>query len=339
MITDYYFFITKNCPNRCNYCYVDYQGNEDMTIEDIDRYIDQYHPQRIIFFGGEPLLRLDLMEYTIKKYYGKIKFQVVTSTMVNFKEFIKFNKRYPIDEIQFSWDGFVPSRVDCNGKDISERVYENILYAAINQGMHFDVKAVLDNTSINKFLETNYIFNQLYKYGVNGEFVIAHGEDFDDNFFKKFKKYLPYMIDVNLTKPYSDAINKIAAFISKDEYCSCDIGKYRTIDKYGRVNNCTALAQIGVDLDNNKCQQRCRARECLDCKYACICDGGCRYERWNMFKMDWVGCFNPNTCKVMEIYYDTIERYLDRITPETEDKLIHLILKQKEWALKRFGLE
>ena len=60
-----------------------------MTKEQIDSYIEQYHPGRIIFFGGEPLLRLDLLEYTVKKYYGKIQFQVVTSTMVNFKEFIE----------------------------------------------------------------------------------------------------------------------------------------------------------------------------------------------------------------------------------------------------------
>lgn len=338
MITDYYFFITKNCPNRCKYCYVDYQGNNDMTEKDIDTFIERYTPQRIIFFGGEPLMRLDLMEYTIKKYYGKIKFQVVTSTMVNFKEFIKFNKVYPIDEIQLSWDGFVPSRVDANGKDISDKVYENIIYA-LNQNLHFDIKAVIDNTSINKFLETNYIFNRLYKYGANGEFVIAHGEKFNDNFFKKFKKYLPYMIDINLTKPYSDAINKISAFISKDEYCSCDIGKYRTIDKNGEVNICTALAQSKTILENTDSQQRCKSKECLNCKYACICDGGCRYERWAEFGDKWEYCFNPNTCKVMEIYYNTIERYLERISPATEDKLIRLIYRRKQWALKRYGLE
>ena len=84
---EYFFFLTNNCPNRCKYCYIDFHS-KDMTTEQIDKYMEELKPSRIIFFGGEPLLRLDLIEYTVKKYYGKCKFQVVTSTMANFKDLL-----------------------------------------------------------------------------------------------------------------------------------------------------------------------------------------------------------------------------------------------------------
>ena len=55
---EYFFFLTNNCPNRCKYCYIDFHS-KDMTIEQIDKYMEELKPSRIIFFGGEPLLRLD----------------------------------------------------------------------------------------------------------------------------------------------------------------------------------------------------------------------------------------------------------------------------------------
>ena len=72
-------------------------------------------------------MRLDLMEYTLEKYHDQMDFQVITSSMANWKEFIKFQKKWNI-ELQISWDGFKDSRVDTSGRSIADRVLKNINY-------------------------------------------------------------------------------------------------------------------------------------------------------------------------------------------------------------------
>jgi len=122
-----------------------------MTFEQIDQIIQTEKPSRILFFGGEPLLCLDLIEKTMEKYYGKLKFQIVTSTVVNFEKFIDLNEKYPMNEIQLSWDGFADkNRVDTCGKSIASNVYQNIWYA-IERGLKFDIKCVIGNENVHLF--------------------------------------------------------------------------------------------------------------------------------------------------------------------------------------------
>ena len=100
MYKEIYLMLTEACPNRCEYCYIKGRDNpKTMTFEQIENIIETERPTRILFFGGEPLLCLDLIEKTMEKYYSKIKFQIVTSTVVNFKEFIELE-----DCIQVSSD-------------------------------------------------------------------------------------------------------------------------------------------------------------------------------------------------------------------------------------------
>ena len=278
---EYYFFLTQQCPNRCKYCYIDWHAS-DMTKEDIDKYIEKYTPSRIIFFGGEPLLRLDLIEYTVKKYYGKCRFQVVTSTCANFKEFLDFHEKYPLDEVQLSWDGWMDSRIDINGNSIAQKVYDNIIYA-LNKEIRFDIKTVINNVNISQLRDIHDFFKEIrnsgkYKGYGNGEFVIAHGEDYSNEFYECLERDLIYTFDFD--KLYIEHLNKLCAWVSQDKsYCSCDIGKYHIVLPSGEVNNCTALSQFGVKLDDTEAQQRCTHPDCMNCKYGAICDGGCRYER------------------------------------------------------------
>lgn len=328
---EYFFFLTQSCPNRCKYCYIDYR-KVDMNKDDIDTYIAKYNPTRIIFFGGEPLLRLDLIKYTVKKYYGKIKFQVVTSTCSNFKEFIKFHKEYPLNEVQLSWDGFTTSRIDTNGNSIEDKVYNNILYA-ISQGITFDIKTVVNNENIYKLDEIHKIFKKLKPLGANGEFVIAHGENYSEDFYNELEKQLIYTFDFD--KMYVEHLNKICAYISNDKnFCSCDIGKYHTIGVDGCVNNCTALSQYKINLGDTESQRRCLHEDCQSCKYSCLCDGGCRYERWVKFKDEWQHNYLPETCRIVKIYANTIQTWLDSLSQSDQNRLLQEIQYYKHWSKK-----
>ena len=326
-----FFFLTQQCPHRCKYCYIDYNSS-DMSISDIDSYIEEYNPSRIIFFGGEPLLRLDLIKYTVKKYYGKIKFQVVTSTCANFKEFIEFHKKYPLNEVQLSWDGYTDSRIDINGNSIAKKVLDNIYYA-IGQGITFDIKCVINNHNVSQLREMHDTFKKMKPLGANGEIIIAHAEDYTEEFYTELKKNLLYTFD--LDKMYADNMNKLCAYISHDNsYCSCDIGKYHTISTSGMYNNCTAMSQLGVYLDDDKCQSRCTHKDCMKCPYSSICDGGCRYERYLKYKDKWQENYLPSTCKIMKIYANTIKQFLQSLSNEDKNRLLKDIMKYKNWMYK-----
>lgn len=329
-----YLFLTERCPNRCKYCYINYR-NANMTEEDIDHYIAQYQPTRIIFFGGEPLERLDLMEYTVKKYFGKIKFQVVTSTCSNFKEFLSFNKEYPLNEVQLSWDGFTDSRVDQQGHSIAEKVYNNILYA-MEQGLVFDIKTVVNNENIYDLSKLHDLFKRWKKEktGANGQFVIAHGENYSEDFYKELKRQLPYTFDLD-PRLYVEHMNKVISYLTQDEYCTCNIGKYTIIDPDGKENICTALSQYNINLGREKSQKRCTHPDCQKCKYFYLCDGGCRFERYLKFKDRWESNYLPCTCRIVKIYADTIKNFLDSLSPFDEQKLIWQIESYKRWVYDR----
>jgi radical SAM protein with 4Fe4S-binding SPASM domain len=329
MYKEIYLLLTEQCPNRCEYCYIKHRENpKSMTLDFIYSKIDQYNPTRILFFGGEPLVRLDLIEEVVKKYYGKIKFQIVTSTSINFKEFIAFNKKLPLNEVQLSWDGFTNNRINANGGNIASDVYKNIEYA-IGEGLKFDIKTVISNDNINNMYEIHKKFKELQKYDVSGQFVVAHRDYWADSFYDDLKIQLPLTFD--LDKLYKDHLNKIIAYLNQDSFCSCDIGKYITIDPYGNESLCTALSQERIKFDNQEVQERCLAEECQNCKYFWLCDGGCRYERYNKYKENWKYHYLESTCKTVEIYANTIQDFITNLNSKETEILFNKIMQYKKY--------
>ena len=70
MYKEIYLFLTNQCPNRCHYCYIKY-NNDCLTEKDIDECIEQNKPNRVVFFGGEPLLKKQTIKDTIKYIESK----------------------------------------------------------------------------------------------------------------------------------------------------------------------------------------------------------------------------------------------------------------------------
>ena len=346
---DLYLFLTNACPNRCEYCYIKY-GHLSMTEEDIDKYIEKYNPKRIIFFGGEPLVRIDLYKYTVKKYWNSgIKFQLVTSTMANWEEFIEFHKEYPIPELQVSWDGWTDSRIGADGKSISKTVYGNIIQLAYdlrNDGLakhteySFDIKCVINNHNIKDFKELHELFktfSKIYGVRINGQFVIAHGEDYDDQFYIDLRRQLYQTFD--LDKMYVEHMNKIISFLDRSDGCSCDIGKYITVTPDGKEGICTALSQCDCNIDFQLAQERCKSEDCQKCKYSYMCDGGCRYERWMKFGDDWPNRHLDATCKIMEIWHEAIKKFVSQCRSDpNKTKLRKLITRYKWLSHERYGM-
>lgn len=331
MYKEIYLMLTEACPNRCEYCYIKGRDNpKAMTFEQIDNIIQTEKPTRVLFFGGEPLLRLDLIEKTMEKYHGLFKFQIVTSTVVNFKEFIDLNEKYPMNEIQLSWDGFADkNRIDTCGKSIANNVYANIEYA-ISRGLKFDVKCVIGNHNVHLMEEIHKKFLELKKYNVSGEFVVAHRSLYTDDFLEIFKK--EYIKTFTLERMYKDHLNKIIAVLQNDRsFGSCDAGKYKVITPSGWESYCTALSQEDIKFGDDLLQKPCKNPKCNSCKYRCLCDGGCRYERYMEFGDQWEYNFLESTCIMMEAYYETIMTWVNSLTDDEFKELYSVIERYKAY--------
>lgn len=336
MYKEIYLFLTNQCPNRCHYCYIKY-NNDCLTEKDIDECIEQNKPNRVVFFGGEPLMRLDLMEYTLEKYHDQMDFQVITSSMANWKEFIKFQKKWNI-ELQISWDGFKDSRVDTSGRSIADRVLKNINYA-ISEGLdHFDIKTVINNANVKDIPRLNKLFHRLDKeFHINGQYCIARGEDHNDQWFKDLEENLYCTFEGTLEHPYTENLNKIMAYINRAPMQSCAAGKELSYLTDKTMSSCTSIAFTDQKYEDfDKIQKRCTSKDCQieNCKYFYLCDGGCRYERMLKFGDKWLDNYLPETCKLMEVYDNLITKYLASLNHEELEKLYKLIIRYKNWLYK-----
>ena len=327
--------LTEGCPNRCEYCYIKNRSNPaSMTIEMIDSIMEKHKPYRIIFFGGEPILQMDLIEYTMRKYYGKCKFQIVTSTMGDFKRLVDFDyKGCMFNEMQISWDGFNRNRINQNDENISLAVWKNIQYG-ISRGIEFDVKCVISNDNVKDLREIHDTFKDLSKKGVSGQIVIAHRPLYTEEFYTELKKNLPYTFD--LDKMYSDNLNKILAYIRKDRnFSSCDAGNYVVIDPYGRESYCTALSQEKDKEFTVEDLKTSIPEDCKKCEYNYMCDGGCRYERYLAYGDEWRTKYLDSTCRVTKIYYNTIKTFLNNLSLQEKIKFLEIAMRYND-HLRRY---
>ena len=329
MYSEMYLMLTELCPNRCQYCYIKNRDNpSSMTLDLIYDKIEQHKPTRVLFFGGEPLVRLDLIEQVMKKYYGKIKFQIVTSTSVNWEEFLEFNKHYSMNEVQVSWDGLNKNRINTQGKSIADKVLANI-NNSIGK-LKFDIKTVISNDNVKQMVDLHNWFKEFQKHGVSGQFVLAHRTDYTDDYYDTLAEVLPQTFE--LEKVYSNHLNMIIAYLSQSKFVSCDVGKYMVIDPQGRETCCTALSQEkDKEFTLDELQADTVDPTCKQCKYWYMCDGGCRYERYKVFGDDWKHHHLESTCRTVEIYNNSVKQFINGLSTEQTEKLTETILRYKKY--------
>lgn len=112
--------VTNDCNMRCKYCYANggtYNSDRSlMSREVLDQTLDFFYSKfasisYIQFFGGEPLMNLDLIEYTCEKVTGicedreeKTAFAVVINGSLISQRFIDLVNKYSIT-VTVSYDG------------------------------------------------------------------------------------------------------------------------------------------------------------------------------------------------------------------------------------------
>jgi len=363
-INHIYLMLTEYCPLRCEYCYIGDRDNKKATpMDTIDKAIKLFSCEtpRIIFFGGEPLTQLNLMEEVFTKHYDHCQFQVITSGVVNFKKFVDdiLVKNRDKWDVQVSWDGKeeggTPSQTRklVNGNIVEAKVFENIMYA-LEKGCNIQVRGVLNDTNIPFFFNTYKIFRDLrQKYRITGDFTIAHQMSFSDSFKHIFKEQLTLVLkDIqeslevcpntkeDLLKLYMplDVLNKMRNYLNNEpeRVSSCDAGNYVVLRPNGDLFPCTILSQredsfsfkIGNVFDKafdwdglEALRHKSEADDCKTCKVRKLCDGGCRYERVINFGFDWEKKVCGFTCDNMNVWNDCFQEFFFNLSPSAREKL------------------
>ena len=349
IINHAYLMVTEFCPLRCEYCCIKDRATMNEFpyewMEKIKHMFTCFNKPRLVFFGGEPLVKVDLIKKIVENYSNDFQFQVVTNGCVNFHKFMdEVYEPYRNNfDVQISWDGNTTTRPFVNGDKTYESVYSNII-EELEKGRILVGRAVLNEDSVKCFyqtFDTYRMLNRKYKFG--GDFTIAHQPSFKESYAKNLYNQTKMIFqsiredfhkDERLYIP--DLLLKIITnIIEQKEVISCDIGTHVVIKPNGDIYPCTILSQqderfklgnLNTNVDTeiitdlrykSKCQK--------DCAFKSLCDGGCRYERIINFPNNWKCEVCSHSCDIYESLYNVTKEFLDSLNEEENTILLKVI--------------
>lgn len=356
IINHAYLMVTEFCPLRCEYCYI--KNRHIMNefpfewMEKVKKMFTCYNKPRLIFFGGEPLVKIDLIEKIVNTYKNDFQFQVVTNGCVNLPEFMEriYEPNKNIFDVQISWDGNDQTRIMANGNISNTKVYDTLI-SELKKDRIFEGRCVLNEVSVKNFFNTYKIFKELHKqYKFGGDFTIAHQPLFPESFHNDLEKELNKVFN----EIKNDLIEKkyfiprfllkiITNILQNKPVISCDIGTHVVIKPNGDVYPCTILSQqderfklgnINTNIDTEIINDLRYKSQCQkDCAFKSICDGGCRYERIKNFPNSWQCNICSHTCNIYESIYKSTTQFINSLNDKESEVLFSIINDYNMWKI------
>ena len=319
-------FLTRDCTLRCDYCYIGEKRPESMDPEVLTRAVDWVIDQgdarskqvvSIGFFGGEPLMRFDLLKFAVEHTLLRLKgtgrrayFSVATNGMLLTPEVADFLARHRFLVI-YSMDGGSAMhdlhRVLPGGGPSFLLVSPGLDLLQARKGPVVDVVMVLTPKNMAHLAEsTRYLTEDrgVRHVSVNVDYTAAWSAEQRAPLLEALEATADVVMDrYRAGKPVNINIfdDKIHAYINKGyekrHFCAFGEGKVG-IDINGNLYPCDRIAQdagdpdliighvdVGIDFKLvGGMLRRLRAKKprCEDCDYA----ERCRH---------WCGCVNYET--------------------------------------------
>ena len=294
-------FTTLACNYRCVYCFEKNQlCNEFMTKETADdiiafvkrRYSDHHFtmPLKIKWFGGEPLLNMEIIRYISKELHSnKINFtaKLYTNGRLLTKETAAKLKTLGVtDEVVIPIDGLAPTYArlkNCKEEDFyrtienikaCEDILKIIIHINVSEASKNDVKPLLD------LLRNEYkIKSKITLINVAPKNTNVSNEN-NNITYDEFQKTL-------------DMSNRKNGLITRKYYCEGRLNDYYVVGTKGELYICEHLiGQQKYIVENIKNQSRQINRagtiwdnnriidDCKDCPILPICAGLCVTDRY-----------------------------------------------------------
>lgn len=168
------FCITKKCQLNCSYCNIPSKSQEDLSLENILKKIDELKNLgclRLSLTGGEPFLRNDI-EKILKYAYKKGFFLTVNTNGILLRKYKKLWKY--IDMVFLSVDGYTERQKKFRGG------LKNIELFSIAKELRKSKISVIVNCLLSgqKKDEIDYLINNAEKYGFMIDFELFSPHEF-----------------------------------------------------------------------------------------------------------------------------------------------------------------
>jgi uncharacterized protein len=269
--------ITTLCNMSCDYCYAS-QGNYELLEENMSKDIAKCAINKlessfgrthwIQFFGGEPLLNFDIIQFIVKylrRRRAKVKFTINTNGSVMTDDMARFLGEN-FAEIYVSIDG--PQEIhDVHRKFRDNRGSWEIVTRNIKKLRRYlskDTKLLAEVTFTKEHLEKNYSITELWNYLINNmgfhDAYIVWASYPPDNDFEEFQwltleKLISEFIEICFNKSIETSIlNEWKMMLSKKYFCHlqpCTAGLTTlTITPNGDVYPCFQLIKEDLKMGN-----------------------------------------------------------------------------------------
>ncbi len=272
--------VTEDCTLRCTYCYEKHKCKKFMSKEVAKKSIDMLFDERekndgyiteensfgliIDFIGGEPLLAIDVIDYTVDYFKEKaIKLRhpwaehymisMTTNGTLYFsdkvQEFIKKNKGKL--SMTITVDGNKELHDACRVFPDGSGSYD-IVEKAIKHQLMYDkyanTKLTIAPENVNYLYDAIKNLKNLGLYGVNGNCVYEEGWKHEHGkiLYDQLKKVADYLLTDKLYKDFyfsmfSDSLYKTNTDIENGNWCG-GTGKMLAIDTEGILYPCLRYA-------------------------------------------------------------------------------------------------
>lgn len=356
---DFYLMLTEACPLRCEYCYIKDRDNPTrMTRDTMSQVMHKVQTKpRIIFFGGEPLLGIDDIDWFVNTYKNDVKmFQIVTSTFPqsNYHRLIDtiIKPNMELFELQVSFDGFEGSeRKLINENPIANTVYENILYT-LNNGVRLQVRCVINDSNVSYFYDTYKQFKRMsdeYTGLFFADFTLVHEANLDSSFttilHEQLQKIFTDILDDENPFITAGLANMMGSILGERFCMACNVGSEIIIRPNGDIYPCTMLSQYSEDFKMGHINDRElntdiatevheRPLACESCDYTTYCFGGCRYERAYLGNLSDI---NNGYCEQTKVVVDVLKWFKEQLPMSRNRDIINeRIHRYRTW---RSGME
>lgn len=363
------FFInlTYNCPLRCTYCYIN-RDSEEMDYETADFIIDELtkksinYGRLITFFGGEPALKVDIIERLLSKYYyrkdsytgnRKTRYGIITSFSCNQDRLISICDKYPDFEMVISYD---------NDK-YSQRVFPN--------GKPLEIKKIISKYNLSKYKNNICIFKTCNGHEYNFTEDLLELKSFFDNqgmmytwsynrtpfndinqekIYNEYYNFLEVLYTDIINNPFNVYIPKIVALefskitSTEQNYGGCGLGQEIFFSGNGEIYPCAItnrnIREFEIFDDDNKSEyfdeiqmNLLNNNICQECEIKSFCNGGCVADR--LINYNDINTVNPNWCNFFKAIMCA---HRDVIRQLNKDDYSLIYMKMKESRIRHFNL-
>lgn len=297
---------TERCNLVCSYCFEKNKQQidmQDMIQNDVIRFIQKYPSDTysITWFGGEPLLRIDILENILSNLRTisnkrMINHSLITNaTLLNNRTFELF-KKFPLSNIQIKLDGKRETHdsIRCfnNQTGTFDLIKNNIIeFSKRFPNTHISIRINISKSNSEEFIdlyhEMNHLFqiNGISNYNIYPGFLKNFGSNENDLiFFNNLDKLQFYSnlrkngisyhgIPKNITKGCIASINSSLIIGADGALYKCweHIGIMKNI-----IGNIHDSDQINLAESSDKdLNLLFNSKECNNCAIMPICSFGC----------------------------------------------------------------